>query len=121
MKEKITKIEWQDDDVIAFSDENIIKASEIMEVIQEAATDNNALSRNIKIALGKRLNLSQQVQNINHRKWFEDGVDCKIMRVYDAKGWQKGKIRIKLSVELELLEETDQSNSPLDNFRETEE
>lgn len=119
MEEKIKKIEWKDDDVIAFSEKNIIKISEMMKVVKEAATDNNALNSNIKSALSKRLNLSEQVHNIKHKKWFEDGVDCQIMRVDDAKGWQKGKIRVKLSVELELCEEADESDSPLNHFRKT--
>ena len=40
------------------------------------------------------------------------------MRAYDAKGWRKGKIRIQLNIEFELWEETEESDSPLDNFRE---
>lgn len=30
--------------------------------------------------------------------WFKQGVDCEILRP-DSKGWQKGKIRIRISLE----------------------
>ncbi|MDR9403755.1 MAG: KGK domain-containing protein [Halothece sp. Uz-M2-17] len=117
MEDKTKQMEWEDDDVIAFSDKNIIKLSEMISVIKEAATNNDYLSSNIKAALRERLKLSDEVDNIDYRKWFEDGVDCKIMRAYDSKGWQKGKIRVKLSIEFEILEEINQTDSPLNNFR----
>lgn len=58
--------------------------------------------------------------------WFEQGIDCEILKP-DAKGWRKGKIRIKVSVEFcpeeveDLIEVTDSvdgtSDSSLDDIR----
>lgn len=58
--------------------------------------------------------------------WFNQGVDCEILRP-DAKGWRKGKIRIRIAVEFcpDELEEVaegvdllnEQSESPLDDIR----
>ncbi|GET42165.1 KGK domain-containing protein [Microseira wollei] len=31
-------------------------------------------------------------------KWFDDGLDCEILRP-GAKGWQKGRVRIKVTLE----------------------
>lgn len=62
----------------------------------------------------------------NLTDWFEQGIDCEILKP-DAKGWRKGKIRIKVSVEFcpeeveDLIEVTDSvdgtSDSSLDDIR----
>lgn len=50
-------------------------------------------------------------------KWFTEGKDCEILRI-GAKGWQKGKIKIKVSVEFEPDEpEISEPESPLDDLR----
>ncbi|MBD2119436.1 KGK domain-containing protein [Trichocoleus sp. FACHB-262] len=60
------------------------------------------------------------------RDWFSKGIDCEILRT-DAKGWKKGKLRIRIAVEfcpdeaeevtegIDLLNE--QVKSSLDNIR----
>ncbi len=63
-----------------------------------------------------------------NRKWFQEGKDCEILRI-GAKGWQKGKIRLKLTVEF-IADEPEfperpasdeseilQTESPLDEIR----
>jgi len=52
-----------------------------------------------------------------------DGIDCEILKI-GAKGWQKGKIRIRVSVEfipdepeIEQTPETTHPESPLDDIR----
>jgi hypothetical protein len=60
------------------------------------------------------------LENIEKRllKALIEGVDCEVMRL-DQPGWQKGEIRIK-QIELEFCpapEESDQAESPLDEFR----
>jgi hypothetical protein len=59
-------------------------------------------------------------------KWWSEGKDCEILRI-GAKGWQKGKIRMKVTLEFcpdePEAEETSTSNtitepeSPLDDLR----
>ncbi|MFB2974681.1 KGK domain-containing protein [Microseira sp. BLCC-F43] len=61
-------------------------------------------------------------------KWFDDGLDCEILRP-GAKGWQKGTVRIKVTLEFcpdePEIEETppneqpeiSETESPLDDLR----
>jgi len=61
-------------------------------------------------------------------KWFDKGKDCEVLKI-SSKGWQKGKLRIKLALEFcpdepEVEEksvsnepETSQPESPLDDIR----
>lgn len=60
--------------------------------------------------------------------WFKDGINCEILRL-DGKSWQKGKVKIKVTLEFCLdepdIEETlennqseiNQSESSLDDIR----
>jgi hypothetical protein len=62
----------------------------------------------------------------NNRMWFSEGKDCEILRI-GAKGWQKGQVRIRVTLEFypdePEVEETQASNeisepeSPLDDLR----
>lgn len=51
-------------------------------------------------------------------KWFDKGKDCEVLKI-SSKGWQKGKLRIKLALEFypdePEIEETSVSNEPKDN------
>lgn len=51
------------------------------------------------------------------KNWFSEGIDCEIFQL-GAKGWKKGKVRIRLSVEFLSDEpEPSQFESPLDDIR----
>lgn len=60
------------------------------------------------------------------RSWFDQGVDCEILKP-NARGWQKGKLKIRIAVEFcpneleELIDDIDSLNikveSPLDDIR----
>jgi hypothetical protein len=61
--------------------------------------------------------------NSPHARWFNNGIDCEILNL-GAKNWKKGRVKIKISVEFYVEEETDSSNkevsepeSPLDDLR----
>lgn len=63
--------------------------------------------------------------NENLGKWMGEGADCEVLK-FGAKGWQKGKVRIKVSIEFcpdepEIeetpTEEIPQPESPLDDLR----
>lgn len=50
-------------------------------------------------ALGGKLSSRGRLPAFDKRyKWFDEGVDCEVLKLY-SKGWQKGKIRIKVSLE----------------------
>jgi hypothetical protein len=55
--------------------------------------------------------------------WFSEGIDCEVLRL-DAKGWQKGKVRLAIEfcpdepeIEETPTEEIPQPQSPLDDLR----
>ncbi|BAY71606.1 KGK domain-containing protein [Anabaena sp. FACHB-709] len=50
-------------------------------------------------------------------KWFDEGVDCEVLKPA-TKGWQKGRLRIKVTLEFIPDEPpTHESESPLDDLR----
>ncbi|QDZ39435.1 hypothetical protein FRE64_05555 [Euhalothece natronophila Z-M001] len=121
MEEQYRKIEWQEDDVIGFYDDQVRKADSTLESLKESIQYNNwGQNLNDKFSHNLRLNNIKIIpgDSLNRfSQWFEEGVDCEIMRAYDTKGWRRGKIRVKLNIEFELWEETEEADSPLDNFR----
>lgn len=127
MEEKYKPIKWTNDDVIAFSEEKSIKASALLKVIQSAISKTNFGSA-LTSAIGDVFNLRNDsvtfpngTSNNPYSKWFEEGLECEVMSADDAKSWRKRKIKIKLNFTFELWEETEEPDSPLDNFRESEE
>lgn len=123
MEEEYRKIEWEKDDVIAFLGTEIKQAGLTVEKLNQSIRYDrwgqdltNSFAQQIKIN-NNTIITGNNPQH--HSKWFDEGIDCKIMRAYDTKGWRKGKIRVKLNIEFELWEEREnESESPLDNFRE---
>ncbi|MFB6276775.1 MAG: KGK domain-containing protein [Halothece sp.] len=124
-QEQYRKIEWEEDDVIAFSQADIKNAGFILESLEESI-QYDRWGQNLTQNLSSNLNIDGRkiVQGNNSDRfvqWFDEGIDCKIMRAYDAKGWRNGKIRLKLNIEFELWEEReDESESPLDHFRDNQ-
>lgn len=118
MEKQSKKIEWNEDDVIAFSNDYVRKVSLVLKQLKESI-QYNQWGQNLNNQFSSKLNLSgiKIVPKNNYQQWFEEGIECQIMRASDTKGWRKGKIRVKLNIEFELLEETEESDSPLDHFR----
>jgi hypothetical protein len=58
--------------------------------------------------------------NENLERWLSEGVDCATLK-FGSKGWQQGKVRIKLAIEFcpdePEIAETTQPESPLDDLR----
>lgn len=120
MEEQLKRLEWSNEDIIAFSELDLIKSSEMFKTVYESIDYLNWGHR-LNQKLGSKLKISKDTtipQGSETIFWFKDGVDCKILRLYDSQGWRNGKIRVKLNIELELWEEINESDSPLDNFRE---
>ncbi len=73
-------------------------------------------------AIKRRLNVGEPLRS----NLFVQGVDCQVLR-FGRKGWQKGKVRIKVSVEFcpdepdveekPASNEITQPESPLDDLR----
>ncbi|MBD2577443.1 KGK domain-containing protein [Oscillatoria sp. FACHB-1406] len=43
----------------------------------------------------------------DYTKWFNEGIDCEILKT-DVTGWQKAKVKIKVSVEFSIEEDESQ-------------
>jgi hypothetical protein len=134
MEDKFSMQNCATDDVLSFGSP-MFKVDKLRQEVGKILDDHK---------LGEELNKSFSSQNISinvggesrgHRhyhtfyeKWFGDGIDCEILKL-GAKGWQKGKVKIKLQVSIEFcpdepeVEETPASNeiaqpqSPLDDLR----
>lgn len=70
----------------------------------------------------KTLEIEELEQLANNRyqdrkKWIEEGLDCELLNLGDSQ-WQKGKIRVEVSVEFVPDEpESTDYQSPLDEIR----
>ena len=56
----------------------------------------------------------KRLVDINNNVWFKEGVNFEILRA-NSKGWQKGKI--KINVTLEFIPDAPEEISPLDDVR----
>jgi len=83
-------------------------------------------SQGVHIDTGIKMNGRSSCNN--NLMWFGEGIDCEVLKL-GAKGWQKGKVRIRVSLEFHLeqpaIKETSANNeieivhpeSPLDQLR----
>ncbi len=102
---------YGDDDVCSPSETEMFKVGRLRKTIKEAFIDS------IQKALNEVLT-NAGLKFYTHKKdWFGDGIDCKILEI-GAKGWQKGKIKIRVIVEFCPDEpEITEPESPLDDIR----
>ncbi len=123
MENWIDVIDFNEDDVFAFPE--LFKVDKIRKAVNQSShTDSivQALSYSLSskgVSINKINNLRPQNVVLNK------GIDCEILRI-GAKGWKKGRLRLKLQVTVEFCpdepdaEETpeiSQSESPLDALR----
>lgn len=115
-----------DDDVISFS-EQMIKISKFKRALDWSKQNmidsfvKSLESQGVKgvqiyegVSWGPGGTRMQQSAN---DKWSSEGKDCEILKI-GSKGWQKGKFRVKVSLEFEPEEpETKEPESPLDDLR----
>ena len=113
-----------DDDVLSFDD-----------VTFKVGTFKRALTKSLDNNLGNQISyhlsangvkipdsvLNPYRQNTSHVRWFHRGMDCEILNL-GAKNWKKGKVKIKVSVEFYIEDQTDnleisEPESPLDDLR----
>ena len=110
-------------DALSFKDK-VFKISQIKHAIKEgfrkAVADK--LHESLK-AKGVEIDPGGDPRTPDTWKWFDKGLDCEILKV-GAKGWQKGKFRIKVTLEfipdepeIEQTPEINQPESPLDDIR----
>lgn len=112
-------IHLNDDDVIAFQDK-LFKAETFNEAFEKAVDYDLAENLHNKLAshgisiphTSIHPNTKATPMKISYKKWFDEGVEIQILKT-DAKGWRKGKVKIKCTIEFY----SDESDSPLDDIR----
>lgn len=135
MEDKFYQPNYSDDDVIAFNSSEMCKFGRFKQVLQSALQSklSDTLvefleSNGIKgtVIYGTQLGSSKLYKH--NWKWFNNGKDCEILSI-GAGGWQKGKLRVKFTLEFcpdepEIAEtmqskeiENNQPESPLDDIR----
>jgi hypothetical protein len=103
--------ECGDDDVLSFSNA-MFKVGKFRDAVEYAFTDNAHVKDTLYYALQEK-----KVALSNLRELLREGVDGEVLRI-GSNGWQKGKLRIKVSIEFYPDEpEISQPESPLDDLR----
>ncbi|MFM9267169.1 KGK domain-containing protein [Tychonema sp. BBK16] len=131
MQKHIFLENYENDDVCSFGS-TMFKVGKLRQVMK-LATDSHledALTGLFKTQ-GLQINTSKynlQLKCSETQKWFGDGIDCEALKI-GAKGWQKGKVKIRVTIEFcpdePEVEETPENNqleisppeSPLDDLR----
>ncbi len=130
MEENFCLQNCDEDDVLSFGDDTF-KVSKFKRAVKGAF--GNSLGSQLYSQLnsyhGIKIDgaiLAPKGVDEPYARWFNDGIDCEILQI-GSKGWQKGKVRIKLSVEFYVEEDSEQlvsepseisqPESPLDDLR----
>ncbi len=107
---------YGDDDVCSPYENEMFKVGRLRETIK------GAFIGSIQQALNDVL-MKAGLKFYTDKNWLGDGVDCEILKI-GAKGWQKGKIKIRVSVEfcpdepeIEEAPQITEPESPLDDIR----
>ena len=129
MEEKFSLQNCDEDDVLSFGDDTF-KVSKFKRAVKRAFGNDLGYQFSRQFSShGIKINdaiLAPQGVNEPYARWFNDGIDCEILQI-GSKGWQKGKVRIKVSVEFYLEEDSEKlvsepseielPESPLDDLR----
>ncbi|XWK88498.1 MAG: KGK domain-containing protein [Phormidium sp.] len=102
------------DDVIQFSNA-IHKVGQLKTAMELAINNQNKLPNTLFYALQEQ---GVKLENLAAtQKLLVDGLDAETLKI-GAKGWQKGKIRVRVILEFEPEEpESNEPESPLDDLR----
>lgn len=99
-----------DDDVMSFND-TLCKVRKFRSAVNHAFTDPHRVKDSLSFAF------SEYSVPISASSLLNEGIDCEVLNL-GAKTWQKGKIKIKVTVEFCPNEPaTIQLESPLDDIR----
>ncbi|MBW4547236.1 MAG: hypothetical protein KME25_22780 [Symplocastrum torsivum CPER-KK1] len=130
MEEKFSLQNCDEDDVLLFGDDTF-KVSKFRRAVNAAFGNNlgDQLNRQLSSYHGIKIDnaiLAPKGVNEPYARWFTDGIDCEMLQL-GSKSWQKGKVRIKVSVEFYVEEDSEQQliesseielpESPLDDLR----
>jgi hypothetical protein len=94
-------------DVMSFEPEKLISVSKLEDIVFQSFRESGI--RAISNYLSEKFNVRET------HFWFGQGGECEILRA-GSQGWQKGKIKINVSLEF-LPDELEVIQSPLDDVR----
>jgi hypothetical protein len=132
MDDNFKPLDCNDDDVLGFGDDTY-KVGRFRKAVDKAFGNNlgNQLSSQLNSYQGIKISnaiLTPQGMNEPYTRWFGNGIDCEILKL-GSKSWQKGKVRIQISIEFYVEESEIPENfnnddlsiippeSPLDDLR----
>lgn len=106
MGEFYRNIECNEDDVISFG-EDTFKVGKFRKALYQCFGYDFGygligLLGNQGVKLNKQA-ISPQSNNDDYTKWFDEGVDCEILKT-DAPGWRKAKVKINVRIEFSIEE-----------------
>ncbi len=94
-------------DVISFNSDKWIGVGKLKEIVHRSFT---------KSGVDAAINyISKNSELRNNVLWFNDGEKCEILKA-GSQGWQKGKIKINITLEF-IPDEPESIESPLDDVR----
>jgi hypothetical protein len=105
--EYLSKCDFRD--VISLSTQKWVDIKKLKTIIYEAFRSTGINSVITHIANQSDLKNTSKIHS-----WFYQGEDCEILRA-GSKGWQKGKL--KINVTLEFIPDEPEETSPLDDVR----
>lgn len=96
-----------ENDVISFQPDKLVSISKFKSSLSKIIKDYAIQKINEVIASELTLN--------NSNTWFTDGEECEILRA-GSSGWQKGKIKVNITLEF-IPDTATENQSPLDDLR----
>ncbi|GAB4532654.1 MAG: hypothetical protein Tsb0014_17300 [Pleurocapsa sp.] len=96
-------------DVISFNSKKWIDIKRLKSIVHQSFANSgvNSISQHIS-----------QSSQLNSVGWFYQGQECEILKA-GSPGWQKGKLKIKVTLEF-IPDEPEVEKSPLDDIRQAE-
>ena len=98
-------------DVIAFNSEKWIDVNKLKSIVYQSFSSEAGGIRAVSSHISSSSNLSSGYS------WFDKGKECEILRA-GSSGWQKGKI--KINVTLEFIPDEPEETSLLDDIRQAD-
>ena len=94
-------------DVVSFESENLVSVGKLKHIVNQSFYE-YAVDEIIAT-------LSNHPDLKNSGEWFYEGEECEILKA-DSMGWQKGKLKINVTLEF-IPDEPEENKSPLDDVR----
>ena len=97
-------------DVLSFNNQKWVGIAKLKEIINRALRNSGVSSMVSYMANHSEFNNTESTAT-----WFSRGEECEILRA-GSKGWQKGKIKINVTLEF-IPDEPEENVLPLNNVR----